>query len=98
MGHPKYPRGVGLPVSIHQGVTRGDPERVWGGVIDYFERELNTQWLEEPALLLVYYVRAAVVPILKGHEPQGQTEKTGARDRTADPMSSDPVPSSLYQG
>lgn len=67
------------------------------GVIDYFERELK-RWIEQPEHLLVSHDRAALVPVIKGHEQQqGRTEKIGGYDRSFDSVAEEPIPPSQYQ-
>ncbi|CAN0430768.1 unnamed protein product [Pylaiella littoralis] len=88
---------IDLPESIHQGVRPPDLERGSVGVIEYFERELKTKWLKEPELLLVSYDRAALVPVIKGHEQQGRTDKIGGSDRTFGSSSEDPISPSQFQ-
>ncbi|CAM9957843.1 unnamed protein product, partial [Pylaiella littoralis] len=67
--------GVDLPVSIHKGVRPLDLEKGSVGVIAYFVRELYSKWLMETELLLVSYDRVVLVPVIKGHEQAGRTEK-----------------------
>ncbi|CAB1118306.1 unnamed protein product [Ectocarpus sp. CCAP 1310/34] len=52
--------------------------------------------LQSTELLVVCYDRQELVPVIKGHEQLGRTEKLGECSRTFDPKSTDPVPSLQY--
>ncbi|CAB1117546.1 unnamed protein product [Ectocarpus sp. CCAP 1310/34] len=89
-------RGVDLPVSIHQGMRPEYLEKGTAGIIDYFKRQLLSKWLQSTEPLLVCYDRQDLVPVIKGQEQLGRTEKLGVCSRTFDPKSTDPVPSLQY--
>ncbi|CAN0566907.1 unnamed protein product [Ectocarpus sp. 12 AP-2014] len=75
---------------------RGAPgylEKGTAGIIDYFKKQLLSKWLQSTELLVVCYDRQELVPVIKGHEQLGRTEKLGECSRTFDPKSTDPVPS-----
>ncbi|CAB1100238.1 unnamed protein product [Ectocarpus sp. CCAP 1310/34] len=88
--------GVDLPVSIHQGVHPEYLEKGTAGIIDYFKRQLLSKWLQSTELFLVCYDRQELVPVIKGQEQLGRTEKLGECSRTFDPKSTGPVPSLQY--
>ncbi|CBJ28733.1 expressed unknown protein [Ectocarpus siliculosus] len=67
--------GVDLPVSIHQGVHPEYLEKGTAGIIDYFKRQLLSKWLQSTELLVVCYDRQELVPVIKGQEQLGRTEK-----------------------
>ncbi|CAN0370929.1 unnamed protein product, partial [Ectocarpus sp. 8 AP-2014] len=67
--------GVDLPVSIHQGVHPEYLEKGTAGIIDYFKKQLLSKWLQSTELLVVCYDRQDLVPVIKGHEQLGRTEK-----------------------
>ncbi|CBJ27475.1 hypothetical protein Esi_0073_0023 [Ectocarpus siliculosus] len=45
------------------------------GIIDYFKKQLLSKWLQSTELLVVCYDRQELVPVIKGHEQLGRSEK-----------------------
>ncbi|CAN0447121.1 unnamed protein product, partial [Ectocarpus sp. 8 AP-2014] len=84
------------PCQSTKGCTRKYLEEGTAGIIDYFKKQLLSKWLQSTELLVVCYDRQELVPVIKGHEQLGRTEKLGECSRTFDPKSTDPVPSLQY--
>lgn len=86
-----------LPVSIHQGVRPDVLEQGTATVIKYFVDELFGKWVKDVGLLLVCYDRAELVPLIKGNEQAGRTDKLGGCDKGFDPSSLSSIPPSQFQ-